>query len=314
MRKWFHTHGGALQRILKWGGTLISLGLFGWLIARQDWAGTMSVLRSFPWWLLVLAYTGFLLGQAMNAWRWYMVLRLAKIALPYPAAMKIVFLGAFASNFLPSTVGGDTVRYISLLRFTEKKGMGVLSLLVDRLLKMISMLTLSPFSIVLFGPVLADILGRRTTWPEAAFIPAKVQDYWQRAWSALVVWFRNPVDFLHALGVAWLSVFPQMLATLGIAHGLGMSIGLQHIIGASVITYFVTLLPIAINGYGLQEISVTVLYTSLGVNLEQSVALALITRVLMLAATLPGALWLPEILALKADNIDNRRQTTDDRR
>lgn len=300
MREWFHQQAGIIQRVLQWGGTLLSLGLFGWLIARQDWVGVVSALRALPWWLLALAYAGFLLAQAVNAWRWHTVLRLAEISLPYPTVVKIVFLGAFTSNFLPSTVGGDMVRYISLLRFTEKKGTGLLSLLVDRLLKMISMLTLSPFSLVLFGSLLMDISGRRTAWLGAAFVPGKVQDYWQRAREALVVWFRNPADFWRALGVAWISVFPQMLATLGIAHGLGMSIGLQHIIGASVITYFVTLLPISINGYGLQEISVTVLYTSLGVSLEQAAALALVTRVLMLAATLPGVLWLSEILAMRA--------------
>ncbi len=299
IEEWLRRHAGILRRVLQWGGTLLSLGLFAWLIARQDWSGVVNAMRDVPWWLLLLAYAGFLLAQAMNAWRWHTVLNLAEISLPYPTAVKIVFLGAFASNFLPSTVGGDTVRYLSLLRFTGRKGMGLLSLLVDRLLKMISMLTLSPFSMALFGPVLMDALRGKSSLPEAALLPAKAQGYWQRVREALLVWFRNPVDFARALSVAWVSVFPQMLATLGVARGLGMSIGLQHVIGASVITYFVTLLPIAINGYGLQEVSVTVLYTSLGSSVEQAAALAVITRVLMVSATLPGAFWLPEILAMR---------------
>ncbi len=298
------------KRLLQWAGTLLSLGLFGLLLARQDWATTWTYVRRVPLWVPVLAFIFYLGAQLGNAWRWWVVLGLAQIRLPYWRAAKIVFLGAFASNFLPSTVGGDTVRYLSLLRFTEKKGVGLLSLVVDRLLKMVAMLLLSPISVVLFGPVLMDIFQGQAAPLGAAFLPPKVRHALRRTWEVLTVWFQRPGDFLRAVGVGFVSAFPPFLGLWLVARGLAINVGLQHVIGASVITYFLTLLPISVNGYGVREVLITTLYTFLGAGIEQAAALAVITRVLMLLATLPGALWLPEILALNTDDLQETVNST----
>ena len=66
--------------------------------------------------------------------------------------------------------------------------------------------------------------------------------------------------------------------------------------GINVLTYLLTLLPISVNGYGVREVAMTTLYMQLGASLEQASTLALITRFFMLMETLPGALWLPQIL------------------
>ncbi len=298
------------KRFLQWTGTILSLGLLGLLLARQDWAVTWTYVRRVPWWMPVLAFLFYLGTQLGNAWRWWMVLHLAQIRLPYWRAVKIVFLGAFASNFLLSTVGGDTVRYLSLLRFTEKKGVGLLSLVVDRLLKMVAMLLFSPISVGLFAPVLIDIFQEQAAPLGAAFLPPKVHHALRRAWEVLTVWFRRPGDFLRAAGVGLLSIFPPFLGMWLLGRGLGIGVGIQHIIGASVITYFLTLLPISINGYGVQEVLTTTLYTFLGASMEQAIALAVLARILMLAATLPGALWLPEILALSTDDLQETVNST----
>jgi hypothetical protein len=67
--------------------------------------------------------------------------------------------------------------------------------------------------------------------------------------------------------------------------------------GVTVITYFLTLLPISVNGYGLREVAITALYLPLGASLEQAAILAIITRFLSMLATIPGALWLSQVVA-----------------
>ncbi len=284
------------KRALQWIGTLLSLGLFGLLVARQDWVSAWEYVRRVPLWAPVLALGFYLLSNLGNAWRWYMVLRLGDIPLPYWTAAKIVFLGAFASNFLPSTVGGDTARYFSLLRFTDKKGVGLVSLVVDRLLKMASMLSIAPLAAVFFAPLLREILSGRPA-AGAALLPAGARRRLKQGWDVLTLWFQRPGDFARAFGVAWLSIFPAFLGMWLMARGLQIRVELYHVMGASTVTYFLTLLPVSVNGYGVREVLIAALYTYLGAGVEQSVALAVVTRLLMLAATLPGALWLPEVLA-----------------
>ncbi len=298
--------GVSRKRAAQWLGTLFSLGLFAWLLARQDWASTWVYVRRVPPWTPVLALGFYLLSNLGNAWRWYMVLRLGDIPLPYWTAAKIVFLGAFASNFLPSTVGGDTVRYLSLLRFTDKKGAGLVSLVVDRLLKMASMLSVAPLSALFFAPLLREMLGGR---PAAGMfsLPAAARRRLKQGWEVLTLWFQRPAAFARALGAAWLSIFPVFLGMWLVARGLQIPVDLPRVMGASVVTYFFTLLPFSVNGYGVREVLITALYASLGAGVEQAAALAVITRLLMLAATLPGALWLPEILALVAERPSDAR-------
>jgi uncharacterized membrane protein YbhN (UPF0104 family) len=82
-----------------------------------------------------------------------------------------------------------------------------------------------------------------------------------------------------------------MASTYLIAHQLGMNVSFWQVIGVQTVTYFVSQLP-SINGYGLREATYTTLYTALGASLEQASTLALVTRFISVAATVPGALWL----------------------
>jgi hypothetical protein len=62
--------------------------------------------------------------------------------------------------------------------------------------------------------------------------------------------------------------------------------------------YFVTLIPISVNGYGLQEISMTLIFSNFGkASMSDGLTIAILFRTLMLLASLPGALSLPDILS-----------------
>ena len=64
------------------------------------------------------------------------------------------------------------------------------------------------------------------------------------------------------------------------------------------LVYFVTLIPISVNGYGLQEISMTIIFSNLGnATVSNGLTVALLFRTLMLLASLPGVLFLPDILS-----------------
>jgi uncharacterized membrane protein YbhN (UPF0104 family) len=80
--------------------------------------------------------------------------------------------------------------------------------------------------------------------------------------------------------------------------GMGEDVPFWLIVGLYSLVYFVTLLPVSVNGYGVQEVSMTFLLTSLGgVSMNGSLTSALLFRTLMMAASLPGALFVPAMLA-----------------
>jgi hypothetical protein len=96
---------------------------------------------------------------------------------------------------------------------------------------------------------------------------------------------------VYAFLAAWPSNLFPMAATYLIAHQLGMNITFWQVIGVQTLTYFISQLP-SINGYGFREMAYTTLYAALGASIEQASTLALVTRIIIVAATVPGALWL----------------------
>ncbi len=61
-----------------------------------------------------------------------------------------------------------------------------------------------------------------------------------------------------------------------------------------------TLLPISINGMGVQELAMAFFYVTFGgISQSSGLALVLLMRILQMLASLPGALFIPDIMAGK---------------
>ncbi len=81
-------------------------------------------------------------------------------------------------------------------------------------------------------------------------------------------------------------------------RGMGEDIPFWLVMGLWSATYFVTLLPISINGLGVQELAMTYFYVSIGgISASSGLTLALMMRVLQMIASLPGAFFIPNIIA-----------------
>ncbi len=115
--------------------------------------------------------------------------------------------------------------------------------------------------------------------------------------EAFKLWLEQPRILVLAFCVSWLSIFVVFIAIWLVARGLGIPVALYQVMGITGITYLLTLLPISVNGYGLREVAITTLYLPLGASLEQAATLALITRFLSMLETLPGALWLSQVVS-----------------
>lgn len=299
---------GRLQTWLRAAGTLLSGGLFIWLISRQDWASVAIHLKKMPVWTVLLATMLILCGQFANAWRWHVLLDAQRIRAPLIKIIQIVFAGAFASNFLPSTIGGDTLRVIGILRYTEDRTLGVSSVIIDRALNVFGMLFFLPVTVFVFGPnVFEWFVSQNMGVTGTAGLPLllvgqKARNFWklslqQPAQKTVKLWMSQPLALLLALIISWISVLVVFLGVWVNAGGIGISVTFYQVVAISALVYVLTLLPFSINGYGVREVAVTALYMRLGASLEQATTLAIVTRLLSLLATLPGAIWLSSILA-----------------
>ena len=96
--------------IIRVGGTILALGLVVYLLSQQDWAEIREEVGQIEIWRFAAAVFLIFCSRFFYIARWHMLLRSSKIPVSFGESTRLTFAGLFASNFLPTTVGGDVVR------------------------------------------------------------------------------------------------------------------------------------------------------------------------------------------------------------
>lgn len=282
---------------LRLGGTILSIGLLIWLIASQNTNDLISVFQRIPTRSLVAMVFLMTLSRLAVIGRWYALLRSGNANISLNQSAKLTMAGLFATNFLPTTIGGDVVRLVGLVRLGIDSSLGTASLVVDRLVGMTGMALALPWSLPFLPQAATSSVSLAAAPLWANRILDKTRHFVSSTFEALLRWIKQPgglaasfaCTVIHTLcffGIQWLAL-----------GGMGEPLRFSTVAGLFVLVYFVTLLPISINGYGLQELSVTLVYSQLaGVSQETSLTAALILRTLTMAASLPGAFFLSGLI------------------
>jgi glycosyltransferase 2 family protein len=293
----------SLLRLL---GTLLSLGLLIYLIAVQGWDEFTQVISRMPGYYLWLALFLMLLSRIAVTLRWYVLLRSARVPMRFIQCLRLTFMGLFASNFLPSTVGGDLVRLVGAIAHRFDPGISAASLVLDRLIGMAGMSSLAPIGlvIVLRAQGASTILGFPAglaagflRLPGFSWIASRLKKYTRSMLRSSAYWLRNPSSLLLALLCTYSHMLFTFLILALLLHGMHQTLPFWWIAGLWSLSYFISLAPISINGLGLQELSISVLYTRFGgVSPEAGLALAIVYRFIHMLASMPGVIFLPDIL------------------
>ncbi len=292
-----------LANAIRLVGTLLSSALFIWLISHQNWDLVLEKAAGIPLWGIFLALFFYLLSFGFNTLRWCILLWAQDVPITFWQAFRMTWAGNFASNFLPSTIGGDGLRLVGIFRYTDRKTVAIGSIALDRIINMAAMACLLPVPLLIFG----GSLGKLFAAPALA-VPAGlqkvVQPYFSKIETAFHTWASRPWSFVYAFLAAWPSNLFPMAATYLIARQLDMDVSFWQVAGVQTVAYFVTVLPISVNGIGWREMIYASLYTTLGATLEQASTLALVTRFITLLVTVPGAFWLSGAVTDAALNAD----------
>jgi uncharacterized membrane protein YbhN (UPF0104 family) len=224
--------------------------------------------------------------------------RAQQIPFRFSRALKLVFIGLFASNFLPSMVGGDVVRVAGIFQDSEDRVAGAASIVVDRVVGVIGMLFVLPLSAPLIKLILSEgfFFGGISGIPDEKWTQP-IREGFRKVVASLKIWLSQPGWLFLALCVSWMGVLTYLIGVLILAKDLGIPVTLTDVAGATALTYFITMVPLSINGYGLRELAILSFYTHFGATSEQAALLALITRFMFLLVSLPGSLWVGDVLS-----------------
>jgi hypothetical protein len=275
-------------------GSLLAFGLLAFLIAK-NWNAIILAIRQIPFWRFLLATALIFISRFFVIGRWHLLLRTAKLSISFARTSALTFTGLFLNNFLPTTIGGDVVRFAGAVAMGYDSSIVLASLVADRLVGMAGMATVLPFGLI---PLWSWRVGNATQSISMAILWRKFWGFVVRTFQSLTIWLKKPSSLLGAYGLTWGHLLCYFGAISILLKGLNSPIAFWTIAGLLSINYFLTQIPISINGYGVQELALTYLFVNFaGIGIPNAIALALLHRVVFMIASLPGAFYLPPVLA-----------------
>lgn len=300
---------------------LVTLVLSALLVRQVDWATFGQVMTRLGWRPVLLSFGFILISHLIIVarWRWLLPENTAS----YGVFLVLYGAGLFSNNFLPSGVGGDGVRAVMLKRYVPWP-LAVLSVILDRFIGMASLAVLLILGETLGSPFRFDLRlsswlnpNSRWLWLLAVLLGLGTGfALWK--FPAFRQWMTNlrrrywPTDLPQWPFNRWLrlvlftygiSVVSQMLlvgASWVLVKGLALQAPFAAAIWLVVISALATLLPISVNGLGIQENVYVLILGLYGVAATPAFSVALILRVLMIILSLLGGLlslvWRPDAL------------------
>lgn len=294
---------------------LVSLGLLAYLGYRMDLGRFWEVLKGARWEYVALSWLFYFGTVFICTFRWSVVLYDFQIRPPLKQLARITLIGYFFNLFLPSAIGGDFFRAYYLAK-SQKRGMTttLTTAALDRAFGL-SALLLIGFVATAFYPLSVEGYSLLPIFMLVGLcfsvgIGAMFYSRFHRVVSRLLLRFgleevEAKFELVYAglsqLSRNWraislvvlLSVGNQLLVVFSIWVG-AMAIGINapfHLFLIFIpIVNLATAIPLTINGVGVRESVYFLLFTQIGVAMENAVTLSLLNFMVIALTALPGGI------------------------
>lgn len=300
--------------------SIISLALIGgiiWYLGGVREVG--GVIASIDPKYIVLIFAVSTLDRAMMTFKWAELLRRRGLHLPFFVGMKIYCASMLMGTFLPTTVGADAVRAISVSRTGISLKEVVSSIIIERMIGFVSALLLGLAGFIFFSLcVRLDAKFDFVWWTGGGMLVAGMAAFFvsfsKKMFSFVHSYILNRfqhvkiilklrelhltyIDYSNDkknLVVFFLLTFVEQLIPIFfvwlIVQGLEIKIGLLYIAGVVTLTALICRIPVSIDSIGVFEGAFILLMSLCGVSAQQAVAVAIIGRIIQTASWLPWGL------------------------
>lgn len=307
---------------------VISMTLLGYLFWKTDFSELSSELQQAnPWWLM-LAFSLLFVGKLLTGYRWQTLLTAHQIRIPLSLLINSLFVGQFFNSFLPSMIGGDTVRAYDTVTYSGQRTEAITTVVVDRLVGVfalallgivafclglfisqemsifawfvIGMMVLATAALALLfssqvGHLLKHLLERLRL--------AKLSNKLNRIYETLATMKEQKGKLLVALFLSLALQVNVIFFYAFVGFALGLDVSLLYYFVIIPIVLVVTQVPMTINGLGLREGIYVFLLGMIGVAPHSALAFSLVAFGLMLSQGIIGGF----LFGLRAVNLTTLR-------
>ncbi|MDA8197216.1 MAG: lysylphosphatidylglycerol synthase transmembrane domain-containing protein [Actinomycetota bacterium] len=261
--------------------------------------------------LLSVAFIATVIGIALSALRWNGALDALKVKKKFSELFKLQLVGLFASNFLPSTVGGDIVRARWLGRCSDQVAEGFASVIIERLTGWLVLPCLALIGIAFdpamlhLGKVSGIIITIATATLTALMIlitftilKKQVKPNGRfKSLSAIVASLEDGINQFKADPaslaklIAWAIAYQLSIVTAALfaASAIHIAITWRELLVMVPTVAMLQVLPLTIGGIGVREGALVLMLQPLGIATTQAIEFGLVVYGINVLASLLGA-------------------------
>jgi uncharacterized protein (TIRG00374 family) len=293
----------------------VSIVILVFLFSRIDTKNIPIIFKSIDKKLLLIAFLTFFLGYTLCLIRWYLLLKGAKILIPFKRTISAFCGGVFFSLFLPTALGGDLVRSIDLSIHTSRPLEVVATVLLDRLSGYLSLVVMALVALIMAGRLFNDnfvflavgvitllliiillvLFNQKIYAKTNAVLYSKGSGRVKKAIKNLhyeIHIFKDKKEFLIIALI--LSFFIQLLSVFtlySIALSLGLKIGLIYFFIFLPLIGTISLLP-SLGGLGVRDAATIFLFTKVGVAAGSAFTMSILQFLfIILCAGIAGVIY-----------------------
>ena len=297
-----------MRSVRRWAGPALSVAILAVVTWRLGTGPFLAGIEAVDGRALLAVAVIFFLTTLCAAWRWTIVSRGLGIRLSLPAAVAAYYRAVFLNLLLPAGVAGDVHRGVTHGREVHDVSRGLRAVWWERAAGQVVQVVLAiALLLVLPSPVRSSmpfVAIAAVAVLLAVVIVGRVRgrgSRWTRVRTTVVSDVRNGVlsrKALPAVVLASVLVFVGHAATfLVAARTAGVDAPLSRLAPLAVLALLAVVLP-SIAGWGPREGATAWVFAAAGLGADRGAATAVAYGVLVLAASLPGAIvlgvgWLP---------------------
>lgn len=256
------------------------------------------------------------LGLVIRAYKWQVLLRAHGVYAPLMALANYTYISMFFNSFFLGSLGGDAFRTYRASALSQSVANAASSVVMERVVGFFAALVLvsavgTAAALLHVGSASTELLfhvlaasGLAVALLAVAVcaaclpIPAprllhrfpRVHNIVQNVIRSFRIYGANRRILVHACGLSCLQHLVQGATVYAYVRATHGTVALFDVVFVSLCVGIIVMLPVSINGIGLQEVSLAYYLTSVGVSEPNALVVVVLARVSMLIFASIGAL------------------------
>ncbi|MBY0280568.1 MAG: flippase-like domain-containing protein [Alphaproteobacteria bacterium] len=279
------------------------------LVNNIDYTQLLVNLKKVPYHFLGFSIVLTIMGILATAQRWQKIICSISTPIPLWDACYHTAIGAFLSQCLPSSVGGDVYKGIILKqRYKISTTLSISTTLIDRLYGISSFVIFAILgcfvewkSLIassigeLVMAIITLVSGGLVALYCLKFVRIKLPSFLRPIINfsdAISLVFSHRVDAIIIFMTSLISSFCLIMGAYLLSEGIGLNLTVFQIFLCIPLVIIISAIPVSFAGWGLREGAMVVILSIYGIPKEEALAFSLLFGVVQFLAAFPGLiLW-----------------------